>query len=84
MCTHTLSLLLPFLRPTFAFPGVSRSIVPLLAAKGVKSLHLGYNAQCITPALPSVLRWQHPETSTEIMLMISDTYGEEESIRFGG
>jgi hypothetical protein len=57
--------------------GVSRSIIPLLAAKGIKSLHLGYNAQCITPSLPSVIRWQHPETDAEIMLMVSDTYGEE-------
>lgn len=57
--------------------GASRSIVPILADAGVKAVHWGWNPGCVTPHLPSVLRWLHPETGTELLLMIADSYGGE-------
>ena len=58
-------------------PGVSISIVPLLAKAGVKALHIGTNgmgdqAFASFPGagnLPQVFRWRHPATGDEIVVM---------------
>ena len=57
--------------------GVSRAVVPIMADAGLKALHIGFNAACVTPDVPSVLRWQDRHSNTEILLMIADSYGEE-------
>jgi hypothetical protein len=54
--------------------GLSRSVVPYLAAAGMKMLHIGWNAQCSMPALPPTFRWR--VNSSEILTLIADTYGD--------
>ena len=64
-------------------PGVSISIVPLLAAAGVKALHIGTNGmgnQAFTSFpgvgnLPQVFRWRHPATGDEVIVMNEQGYG---------
>eukprot|EP00051_Salpingoeca_urceolata_P035023 m.27760 g.27760 ORF g.27760 m.27760 type:complete len:990 (+) comp8630_c0_seq1:162-3131(+) len=57
--------------------GISRAAVPLLAGTGFRMLHLGYNAQCVTPHVPSLSVWRDPLSGAEIVLCISDTYGAD-------
>ncbi len=56
-------------------PGHARGIVPLLAAAGVKFLHLGVNSASPVPDVPDVLRWRAPDGS-EILVMYQASYGE--------
>jgi hypothetical protein len=52
-------------------PGMSRSAIPVLAAAGVQALHIGYNSGSMKPAgLPPVFVWEHPETQTEIVMLV--------------
>ncbi|XP_065194900.1 uncharacterized protein LOC135826196 [Sycon ciliatum] len=57
-------------------PGMSRSVVPYLASRGVQALHIGYNGACMFPSIPSVFRWQHVASGTEVIVMAEPTYGE--------
>ena len=57
-------------------PGFSRSVIPYLAKHNISALHIGYNAACKVPTVPPVFRWQHPETQTEIIVMVEPTYGD--------
>ena len=64
-------------------PGVSIGIVPLLAAAGIKALHIGTNGQGnqVFPSfpgggnLPQVFRWRHPATGDEVVVMNEQGYG---------
>src|SRR5688572_5106768 len=56
-------------------PGHTRGIVPLLAAAGVKFLHLGVNSASPVPGVPDVFRWRAPDRS-EILVMYQASYGE--------
>jgi hypothetical protein len=66
-------------------PGVSISIVPLLARAGVKALHIGTNPIGYQPFtsfpdvdnLPQVFRWKHPATGDEVIVMNERGYGKE-------
>jgi hypothetical protein len=56
-------------------PGHTRGIVPLLAAAGVKFLHLGVNSASPVPGVPDVFRWRAPD-GAEILVMYQPSYGE--------
>ena len=55
--------------------GMSISVVPYLAGHSVNAIHIGYNAACMFPEVPSVFRWQHGPTGTEVIVMAEHTYG---------
>jgi hypothetical protein len=55
-------------------PGHTRGIVPLLAAAGVKFLHLGVNTASPVPEVPEVFRWRAPD-GAEIVVMYQNSYG---------
>jgi hypothetical protein len=55
-------------------PGHTRGIVPLLAAAGVRFLHLGVNSASTMPSVPPVFVWQDP-TGAEIVVMYDQHYG---------
>ena len=55
-------------------PGHTRAIVPLLAAGGVRFLHIGVNPVCKPPQVPPVFRWQAPDGS-ELLVAYSSGYG---------
>src|SRR5690606_14863556 len=50
-------------------------IVPLLAAAGVRFLHLGVNTASPPPEVPDVFRWRAPD-GAEIVVMYQKSYGE--------
>lgn len=56
-------------------PGHTIALVPLLAAAGVRFLHLGVNTACPVPDVPPVFRWRAPDGS-EIIVMYQNSYGE--------
>jgi hypothetical protein len=56
-------------------PGHTLGIVPLLAAAGVRFLHLGVNTACPVPDLPDLFRWRAPDGS-EIVVMYQNSYGD--------
>ncbi len=57
-------------------PGHTRGIVPLLAAAGVRFLHIGVNAASRPPSVPDLFRWQEPETGAELTVMYAKaSYG---------
>ncbi len=56
-------------------PGHTLGMVPLMAAAGVKFLHLGVNAASQVPEVPDVFRWRAPDGS-EIVVMYQASYGE--------
>lgn len=53
-------------------PGHTRGIVPLLAAAGIKFLHIGTNPVSPAPAIPRLCIWRDEETSTEIVLAYNE------------
>ena len=55
--------------------GFSRAVVPPLAKRGIRFLHIGWNAACTMPALPSIFRWRVGDD--ELMVQAADTYGDE-------
>jgi hypothetical protein len=55
-------------------PGHTIGIVPLLAAAGVKFLHLGVNSASPVPDVPDVFRWRAPDGS-EVVVMYQKSYG---------
>ena len=55
--------------------GFSRGVVPPLAKRGIKFLHIGWNAACLMPAVPALTRWQ--AGGAEVLLQAADTYGDD-------
>ncbi len=54
-------------------PGHTRGIVPLLAAAGVKLLHIGVNPASSVPAVPPIFRWK--AGGSEIVVVYEKEYG---------
>lgn len=55
-------------------PGHTLGMVPLLAAAGIRYLHLGVNTASPVPDVPPIFRWQAPDGS-EIVVHYQDSYG---------
>lgn len=55
-------------------PGHTLGIVPLMAAAGIRFLHIGVNTASPVPAVPPLFRWRAPDGS-EIVVMYEDSYG---------
>jgi hypothetical protein len=55
-------------------PGHTLGIVPLLAAAGVKFLHLGVNTASPPPEVPDLFRWRAPD-GAEVVVMYQKSYG---------
>ncbi|MFZ4600403.1 MAG: DUF5054 domain-containing protein, partial [Terrimicrobiaceae bacterium] len=55
-------------------PGHTRGIVPILAEKGVKAMHLGINPASAKPDLPIFFRWVHP-SGNELPVILEHDYG---------
>lgn len=55
-------------------PGHTRSLVPRLAAAGVKFFHIGVNPATPVPATPPVFRWRAPG-GEEVIVAYSGDYG---------
>lgn len=55
-------------------PGHTLGIVPLMAAAGLRFLHLGVNSASPVPDLPDIFRWRAPDGS-EIIVMYQGDYG---------
>jgi hypothetical protein len=58
-------------------PGHTLGMVPLLAAAGVRFLHLGVNTASPVPDVPPIFRWRAPDGS-EIVVMYQASYGSTE------
>ena len=56
-------------------PGHTLGMVPLLAAAGVRFLHLGVNTASPVPEVPPIFRWRAPDGS-EVVVMYQASYGE--------
>lgn len=56
-------------------PGHTLGIVPLMAAAGLRFLHIGVNTASPVPDVPDVFRWRAPDGS-EIIVMYQASYGE--------
>jgi len=41
-------------------PGLSRTLLPTMAMRGIKAIHIGANAAVLPPAFPQVFRWTVP------------------------
>lgn len=65
------------------------SSVPIFAANGIKSMHLGANLNCHAADLPPAFIWRHEETETELLVMLynkptATTPCSAESCIYGG
>ena len=65
------------------------STVPIFAANGITSVHIGVNANCHGADLPPAFIWHHPETSTELLVMMynkpsATTPCSAETCNYGG
>lgn len=56
-------------------PGHTRGLVPLLAAAGVRFLHIGVNPACPMPAVPPVFRWRSPDGAEVVVAYHRGGYG---------
>src|SRR5262245_35451767 len=56
-------------------PGHTRGIVPLLAAAGIRFLHIGVNAASTAPAVPPVFRWRAPGGAEVTVMYQEGSYG---------
>jgi hypothetical protein len=57
-------------------PGHTRGIVPLMAERGLRFLHIGVNSASRAPGVPGLFRWREPESGAEIVVMYNkDGYG---------
>ena len=56
-------------------PGHTLGIVPLLAAAGIRFLHLGVNTASPPPEVPDLFRWRAPG-GEEVVVMYQRSYGE--------
>lgn len=57
-------------------PGHTIAIVPLLAAAGVRLLHIGVNAAATAPEVPDLFRWRAPDGQSVIVMYNKGGYGE--------
>ncbi|MGM0432059.1 MAG: DUF5054 domain-containing protein [Spirochaetota bacterium] len=55
-------------------PGHTQAIIPLLAAYGIRFLHIGTNPACIPAEVPSLFRWRSPDGS-EVVVNYQTGYG---------
>ncbi len=55
-------------------PGHTLGMVPILAAAGVRFLHLGVNSASPGPEVPPIFRWRAPDGS-EVVVMYQGDYG---------
>jgi hypothetical protein len=60
-------------------PGHTRGIIPLLAAAGVRFLHIGVNDGSTMPQVPPVFRWKGP-AGVEIVVMYEQGYGHAATV----
>ncbi|MBK5201818.1 MAG: DUF5054 domain-containing protein [Spirochaetaceae bacterium] len=60
-------------------PGHTISMVPLLAASGIKFLHIGVNTGCSVPDVPPIFRWVS-EDGSSVLVQYSSDYGAEYEI----
>lgn len=56
-------------------PGHTRGIVPILADKGIKMLHIGVNGCSTVPEVPAFFRWQDVTSGKEIIMFYDSQYG---------
>ncbi|NOX73782.1 MAG: DUF5054 domain-containing protein, partial [Alphaproteobacteria bacterium] len=56
-------------------PGHTRGIVPLLAAAGIRFLHIGINTATPRPDVPDLFRWRATDGS-EVVVMVEHSYGD--------
>ncbi|GHT96995.1 hypothetical protein FACS1894142_0330 [Spirochaetia bacterium] len=56
-------------------PGHTIGLVPLLARRGVRYLHIGVNGGSKMPEVPRVFRWQAPDGSG-VIVQYDQSYGE--------
>jgi len=56
-------------------PGHTIGIVPLMAKRGIKYLHIGVNGGSCVPDVPRVFKWRHHDGS-EIIVQYDGSYGE--------
>lgn len=56
-------------------PGLTRSVVPQLAALGRTAIHTGGNSKCMMPHVPQAFTWAHPESSTSLLALATNDYG---------
>ncbi|MHB9129584.1 MAG: DUF5054 domain-containing protein [Armatimonadota bacterium] len=62
-------------------PGHTRGIVPLMAAAGVRFLHIGVNPACPSPEVPDVFRWRDAASQAELLVMYhKNNYGSAMTI----
>ncbi len=59
-------------------PGHSLGVVPLLAASGIRYLHIGVNAASPRPRVPRLFVWQ-ARNGAEIVVHYADGYGGEDA-----
>src|SRR5215212_4667173 len=57
-------------------PGHTRAIVPLLAAAGIRFLHIGVNASSTPPDVPPVFVWRDPSGAEVIVMYQRGGYGD--------
>ncbi len=57
-------------------PGHTRGIVPLLAAAGVRFLHIGVNSASTPPDAPPVFVWRDEASKSEVIVMYHKGYGD--------
>jgi hypothetical protein len=56
-------------------PGLSQSVIPIMAKAGIQAVHMGYNWACHTADVPPIFVWKHEETGTDVIAMVEDSYG---------
>lgn len=57
-------------------PGHTRGMVSLLAAAGVRFLHIGVNAASTAPAVPPIFVWRDPSGAEIIVMYHKGSYGD--------
>jgi hypothetical protein len=57
-------------------PGHTRAIVPLLAAAGVRFLHIGVNPASTMPDVPPVFIWRDPSGADVLVVYQRGSYGD--------
>ncbi len=58
-------------------PGFSKSAIPIFAAEGKRSLHMGYNGNCRVPDLPQAFNWVHTASGTSLLTFLNNNYGSQ-------
>lgn len=56
-------------------PGHTVAMVPILAANGIRFLHIGVNPSCKRPDVPTTFWWQAPG-GEKLLVMYNNDYGE--------